>query len=124
MQSSEVRGWYSASERRGGILQPKCWDGTLQSATPAHRTRWVKTENYDQAIVFRFGTLRQWCVKFLPRIFYPFWPLHSRKFRFGRFDHGATKWCFRPACDQNLGSVLLTIGRLFPYLGTFDQWCD
>ncbi len=26
--------------------------------------------------------------------------------------------------DQNLGSVLLTVVWLFPYLGTLDQWCD
>ncbi len=27
---------------------------------------------------------------------------------------------FWPACDQNQGSVLLTVVRLFPYLGSFD----
>ncbi len=33
---------------------------TLQSATPAHRTSWVKIENFDQERVFRIGSLRQW----------------------------------------------------------------
>ncbi len=69
--------------------------------------RWVKIENFDQERVFRFRTLCQWCVKFLPRIFYPYWAPHGQKLRIGRFDSGATKWYFWPACDQNLGSVLL-----------------
>ncbi len=30
----------------------------------------------------------------------------------------------RPACNQNPGSVLLTVVRLFSHLSTFDQWCD
>ncbi len=42
----------------------------------------------------------------------------------GVFDQRVTEWCFWPACDQNLGSVLLNIVRLFFYRGTFDQWCD
>ncbi len=50
-------------------LQPKCRDGSLQSATPAHRTRWFKIDNFDQEKVFRFGPLRQWPPS---RIFYPF----------------------------------------------------
>ncbi len=167
-----------------------CHSVPLQSATPAPRTRKVKMENFDQERVFRFGTLHQWCVKFLTRIFtrfgrpmpknsdlvvlsmvwpngtfdqratktwvryiwgattgqifkiltwrdfvplhqwfqkipsrifYPFWAPHSWKLRIGLFHHSATKWCFWPASDQNLGSVLLTVVRLFPYLGTFDQ---
>ncbi len=55
----------------------------------------------------RFGTLCRWCVKFLPRIFYPFWEPHRRKLRIGLFDRRATKWCFWLACDQNLDSVFL-----------------
>ncbi len=47
-------------------------------------------ENFDQERVFRFGNLRHWCVKFLPRIFYPFWTSLGQKFRFGLFDRGAT----------------------------------
>ncbi len=30
-----------------------------------------------------------------------------QKLRIGLFDHRATKWCFWPTCDQNLGSVIL-----------------
>ncbi len=60
----------------------------LQSATPALR--------------IRFGALRQWCVKFLPRISYPFWGSHTRKLRISLFARCATKWFFWPACDQNL----------------------
>ncbi len=59
---------------------------TVQSATSTLR--------------IRFRTLRQWCVKFLPRIFYPFWARHSRKLRIGLFDRRATKWYFGPACDH------------------------
>ncbi len=49
--------------------------------------------------VFFFETLHQWCRKFLSSIFYQFWPLYDRKFRFGTFDQGATislLWYFRP----------------------------
>ncbi len=53
------------------------------------------------------GTLRQWCVKFLPRIFYLFSAPHSRKLWIGLFNRRATKWCFWLACDQNQGSVIL-----------------
>ncbi len=49
-------------------------------------------------------TLRQWSPY---RIFYQFWAPHGRKLRISLFDHRATNWCFWPACDQNLGSVLL-----------------
>ncbi len=69
---------------------PALW---LQSATPAFR--------------IRFRTLRQWCVKFLPRMFYLFWVPHSRKLRIVLFDCRATKWCFWPPYDQNLCSVIL-----------------
>ncbi len=65
---------------RSGTLQSVIYALWLQSATPA---LWI-----------RFGTLRQWCVKFLPGIFYLFWAPHSRKLRIGLFDCHATKWCF------------------------------
>ncbi len=39
-----------------------------------------------------FGPLRQWFRNFPSTIYYPFWPFHGRKFRFGLFDQGATKW--------------------------------
>ncbi len=58
-----------------------------------------------------FGPLRQWCRKFPYQFFYPFWAPHSWKLPFGLFDHCATKWCFWPACDQNLCSVFLTVVR-------------
>ncbi len=70
-----------------------CRGGTLQSAIPA--------------LPVRFGTLRQWCVNSLARIFYPFWSPRNRKLRIGLFDRRATKWCFWPSCDQNLGLVIL-----------------
>ncbi len=71
-----------------------------------------------------FGPLRQWSRKFPSRIFHSFWAPHSQKLQIGLSDRRATKRCFSLACDQNLGSVLLTVVRLFPYLGTFNQWCD
>ncbi len=77
---------------------------TLQSAIPAHHTRWVKIENSDHERIFRFGPLRQWS---LSRIFYSFWAPHGRKLRIGLFDRHMTNWCFWLACDQNLSSVLL-----------------
>ncbi len=87
----DVPGWHSAEWQS---VIPAFW---MQSATPALR--------------IRFGTLCQWCVKFLPRIFYPFWAPHIRKLRIGPFDRRATKWCFWLACDQNLCSVFLTAVR-------------
>ncbi len=45
----------------------------------------------------------------------------------GAFDRHATKtWVqsFWLLCDYFPISVLLTVVRLFPYLGTFDQWCN
>ncbi len=54
-----------------------------------------------------FGPLRQWSRKFLSRIFYPSWTPHAWKLRISLFDSRATKCCFWPACDQNLGSVIL-----------------
>ncbi len=68
-----------------------------------------------------FGPLRQWSRKFSSGIFYLFWAPHGQKLRIGLFNRRETKWCFWPACDQNQGSVLLTIVRLFPCLCTFDQ---
>ncbi len=70
-----------------------------------------KIQNFSPG-VFCFGTLHQWCIKFISRIFYPFWPPYGRKFRFGTltgvrpdgtFDQGATRsyaWYFRLWCDQ------------------------
>ncbi len=55
---------------------------TLQSAQ-CHRATSV--------FRIRCGTLRHWCIKFLPRIFYPFWSPHNRKLRIGLFDRRATK---------------------------------
>ncbi len=49
-----------------------CRGSTLQSAIPA---LWL--QSVTPALRIRFGTLRQWCVKFLPRIFYPFWAPHG-----------------------------------------------
>ncbi len=71
---------------------------------PAHRTRWVKIENFELERVFCFGPLQRWSPS---RIFYPFWAPHSLKLRISLFDHCATNWCFWLACDQNLISVLL-----------------
>ncbi len=75
-----------------------------------------------------FGTLHQWCVKFLSTIFHPFW---GWKYRIGIFDHRAAKRCkkswreifgtggakFRRKIlspDQNF--------RILPF-GTPHQWC-
>ncbi len=66
---------------------------TLQSATPAHRTRWVKIENFDHERVFRFRPLLQWSIS---RIFT----------HFGR------------PTAENYGSVFLTVVRP---IGTFDR---
>ncbi len=49
-------------------------------------------------------TFTQWSPS---KIFYPFWSPYGQKLRIGLFDRRATKWCFWPACDQNLDSVLL-----------------
>ncbi len=84
---------------------------------------WVTTMGQN----FKMLTLRdsgQWSLQFSFSIFYPFWAPHGEKLRISLFDHWAIKWCFWPPCDQNLGSILLTVVRLFPYLSTFDQWCD
>ncbi len=78
-----------------------CRGGTLKSAECHPCTliaEWLR---------IRFETLRQWWVKFLARIFYSFWAPHSQKLRIGLLDHCTTKWCFWPAHDQNLRSVIL-----------------
>ncbi len=64
-------------------------------------------ENLDQEREFHFGTLRQWCAKFLARIFY----------RFGRPTPENSIWSLWPWCDQ---MVLLTGVRLKPGFGTFE----
>ncbi len=89
---------------------------TQHSAIPAHRTRWVKIENFDQEKVFRFQPLCEWSSS---RIIYQFWVPHARKLRIGLFDHRTTKWCFWPACDLNLDSVLLRCDH-----GSNSQNCD
>ncbi len=67
---------------------------TLQSATPAHRTRWVKIKNFDQERVFRFRPLRRWSPS---RTFYPFWASHGRKLvKFGNLTHLVAPWAKRP----------------------------
>ncbi len=76
------------------------------------RTSKGPNPGFDQERVFRFGTLRQCCVKFLPRNFYLFWRSHCRKFRFGRFDSGATRW----VKFENFN-----LERVFRF-GTLRQW--
>ncbi len=51
----------------------------VQCFTPALRSKKVKFENFDLESVFSFGTLLQWCRKFLSRIFYQFLPPYGRK---------------------------------------------
>ncbi len=121
----------------------KLWRGTLRTigaksrivrvalcTTPALRTRWVK---FDLKRVFTFGTLHQWCVKFLSRIFYPFWPPYGWKFWFGTFDqdatscifdHGATKSFVRyfwSWCEYILISESWQVVRIYPYLRTLTS---
>ncbi len=76
-----------------------CWGGTLH--IPA---LWL--QNATPALRIRFGTLRQWCVEFLPRIFYSFWAPRSK-------ITNLSSWS---ACDQ---MVLLTGVRPKPGFGTF-----
>ncbi len=80
---------------------------TLQSATPANCTKWVKIANFDQERVFRFGPLCQWSQKFPSRIFYLFWVPTSK----------ITNGSFWPSCDQ---MMLLTGVRSKPGFGLFD----
>ncbi len=76
---------------------------TVQSATWSLRTRWVKFETSDLEKVFSFRTLHQWC----PESFSPVFFIH--------FGHPTA---------ENFDSVRSTRVRPFPYIGTFDQWCD
>ncbi len=64
--------------------------------------RWVKCKNFDLQRAFCFGTLRQWCVKFLSMSFS----------------------CFGHPMDENFDPVPLTRVRPETMLGTFSQWCD
>ncbi len=82
---------------------------TLRCATPALLTRWVKLENFDLERVFSFGTLHQWCQKFLSGIFYTFWPPYGRKFQFGTCDPKTGKKSWR--------ETLRTIGAEFRRAG-------
>ncbi len=91
---SEVTGWYSATQGAG---MDSC---TLQNATPAHRISWVKIENFDQeryfaSVLYANGLPLEFFTDFgrptAENYNRSFWP----------------KWCFWPACNQNLGSVLL-----------------
>ncbi len=68
---------------------------TLQSATLAHRTRWVKIENFDQERVFRFDL----CVNGLPP---------------GFFTH------FGRPTAENYESVFLSVVRPNPGFGPFE----
>ncbi len=77
---NEIPRWHSATKVHG-------WHFVVQSASPAHRTRWVKMENFDLGRVFRFGLLRRWSPS---KIFYPFWAAHGQKLRIGLFDCCAT----------------------------------
>ncbi len=82
---------------------PALW---LQSATPALR--------------IRFGTLRHWYVKFLPRIFYSFWAPHGRKLRICLFDRRATKTWVRSFCGTTMGQIFeILTWRNF---GPLRQW--
>ncbi len=80
---------------------------------------WVRSDGKNSKIftwrVFCAGTSHQWCVKFPCSIFLPVLVTMPSKI---------PVHYFRPGCDQKPCSVLSTIVRLFPYLGTFDQWCD
>ncbi len=86
----------------------KFWFGTFDQGA----TRWVKFENVDLERVFRFGTLHQWCVKFLSRIFYQFWLPYGQKFRFGTFNRVATKWYFDRGATISISQYLLSTVRL------------
>ncbi len=66
---------------------------------------------------------------FPPRFFTHFGCPTARKLQFGFFNRCATKWCFWPACDQNLYLVLSrwAPGKIFKILtwrdfGPLRQW--
>ncbi len=81
-----------------------CRGGTLQSARTIPAL-WLQSAT--SALRIHFGTLRQWCVKFLPRDFLPILDAPQPKIMNRSYNCRATKWCFWPVCDQNLGSVFL-----------------
>ncbi len=94
------------------VLQPysqKFWLGSLDHCA----TRWVTFVNVFLERVCFFGTLHQWCVTFLSRIFYPFWPSYGQKFWFSTFGHGATRW---------IKFNNFHLQRVFCF-GTLHQWC-
>ncbi len=62
--------------------------------------------------IFLLGTLHQSCVKYPSIIFNLFWWHYSRKFWFGTFDRGATRW---------VKFKNFTLEGIFP-LGTLHQW--
>ncbi len=81
----------------------RCAEVALCRVQSAILAFWLQSAT--SALRFRFGTLRQLCVKFLPRIFYPFCALHDRKLRIvfltsvrpnGASDRRATKTWVRP----------------------------
>ncbi len=119
----------------------------VQSANLALRTRWVKLKNFDPKRGFSFGTLHQWCVKFLSKIFLPVLAIlqpkisiryarpQNRKIIERNFTH---HWCKVPKCR---GSTLQSAEcpppafwtrwvkfknfhpvRVFSF-GTLHQWC-
>ncbi len=77
----------------------------FQSATLGFPTWWIKFENFDLERGFSFGTLHQWCRKFLSRIFYTFWLLCGWKFRIGTFNPKMGKKSWR--------EILCTTGAEF-----------
>ncbi len=84
---------------RFGILTPK-WENRGE-ITPLVQS--FKVPGWYPALCRmpprHFGTLHQWCVKFVNRIFYLFWRPYGRKFRFGIFDRDATRNCFKK-CEE------------------------
>ncbi len=139
VQSFEVPRWHSVECRVpplaiGNFAQVSLQDffpilATLRPKIPI-RYFWPVCKQMGKIWKFSPGksillrTLHQWCVKFLSKIFYLFWPPYSRKFWFDIFSRGATSWYFWPVCNQNLCSVLSTMVWPFPFLSTFNQWCN
>ncbi len=98
VQSSKVPGWYPA-------LFAECHPGTSDKIGKIWKF-------WPEESIF-FDTLRQWCVKFLSRTFYPFWPPYGQKFWFGIFDLGANRWWVK---FENYD-----LRRVFCF-GTLYQW--
>ncbi len=67
----------------------------FRSARLALRTRWVKLENFYLERLFSFGTLHQWCRKFLSGIFTRFGRPMAENFDFVLSDQGVTISLFR-----------------------------